>query len=61
MGGIGLGIDQLSPALVIELVDERGIAQEPLVACHFHHGIILPQAIGIAKGLDATLGTDASA
>ena len=60
MGGIGLGTNQLLTALVIKLVDERGIAQEALMAGHVHYRIILPQAIGIAKGLDTALGADAS-
>ena len=60
MGGIGLCVDQLLAPLVVELVDERRVAQIALVARHFHHGIILPQTISITEGLDATLGTDSS-
>ena len=61
MGGIGLGVNQLFAPLVVELVDERRVAQEALMARHIHHRIILPQTVGIPEGLDATLGADARA
>ena len=61
VGGIGFSILQLQAPLIVELVDQRRIAQVSLMTCHVHYRIVFPQAIGITESLDTTLGTDAGA
>ena len=59
VGSIGIGCNQFFAQHVVELVDKGRVTQEALMARYIHHGIILPQSIGIAEGFDAALGTDA--
>ena len=59
VAGVGLRVDQLVAALIIELVDERGVAAVAVGRSHIHHGVFLPEAVAIAEGADATLGAHA--
>ena len=61
VAGVGLCLDQVVAALVVEAVDEGGVAGEAVGGGHVHDGIFFPQAAGVAEGGDAALGAHAGA
>ena len=58
MCGIRLASDKLPATLVIELMDQRRIANKACMARHFHYGIVFPKTVGVAESFDTAFGTD---
>ena len=56
VGGVGLYGGEGSAAVVVELMYERRVAHESVVAGHFHHVVVFPQAVGVAESADTALG-----
>ena len=59
MCGVGFGREKLLAALIIELNDQRPVAGQRLGCADILDTIICPQAIGIAEGRKAAIGTHA--
>lgn len=57
--GVGLRIDQLQSALIVELVNQGRVASEALVACHVHHFVVFPKPTCVAESGDTALCTHA--
>ena len=51
----GLRIPQLTPHLVVKIGHERGVGEPSVVRCHLLHGVVFPQAVVAAEGLEPAL------
>ena len=56
---VGLRLEQLAPARVVEIDDQLRVAGEGFRRGHLIHPMSFPKAIAVTEGLQATVGTDA--
>ena len=56
---VGLRFHKLGTAGIVKIVNQGRITVESGGTGHLHHGIVFPEAAGIAVGLDAAFSTDA--
>ena len=56
---VGLSLEQLAPARVVEIDDQLRIAGKGFRRGHLIHPMPFPQAIAVTEGLQATVGADA--
>ena len=61
MGGIGPGILQLGPPLVVEVQHEAPVAVPALDGCDIVDIILFPQAAGVPEGGEPALGAHTGA
>ena len=61
VGGIGLHQGEAAPPFVVETVDQRRVPVEGLRRGHVLHPVLLPEAVGGAKGAQPAFGGDAGA
>ena len=59
VGLVGLDIPALLAKHIIEIGDQGGVVQPALVGGYLGHGKLLPEAVGVAEGAQATLCGDA--
>ena len=56
---VGFDLEKLPAPLVVEVKHQLGVAQVGVVGGHVLYTVVLPEAVAVAEGADATLGTDA--
>ena len=61
VGGVGLRVEELAAAFVVEAVDEGRVLAEAGGRGYFHHGMVFPQAARVAEGRYAAFGAYACA
>lgn len=57
MAGVGFGLKQLPPPLVVEFEHPRWLARKPLWGSYFHYVVAFPEPVCIPKSLQAAVGT----
>ena len=61
MRGVGLGGEDICPALVVEPLHQSGIAAEPLRGGNLLDRVVFPQTVLGAEGAQARFGADPGA
>ena len=61
MGGIGLGLEQIAPARIVEFMHKFRIAPETIGGGNLHYGIVFPESSRVAEGGDSAFGADSRA